>query len=43
MTIEIVLLVVGVLLAIGEFAVWELAILWHSEEKRDPRNMRPPF
>lgn len=41
--LEIILLVVGVVLALGEFVVWDFAILWHEEPKRDPRNRRPPY
>ena len=43
MALEVILGIVCVLLAIGEFFVWDYAILWHGEEKRDPRNMRPPY
>jgi hypothetical protein len=43
MALEVALVIAGVLLAVGEFVVWDQAILWHSEEKRDPRNMRPPY
>ena len=40
---EVILVVVGVLLAVGGFYVWDAAIFWHSEEKRDPRDIKPPF
>jgi hypothetical protein len=43
MTLEIVLVAVGVVAVIGEWAVWHWVVFWHSEEKRDPRNMRPPY
>lgn len=41
MLFEIALLLVGVLLAFGEFYVWYSEILWHGEAKQDPRNSPP--
>lgn len=41
MVLEVILIVVGVVLVLGEWIAWDQALLWH-EEKRDPRNFPPP-
>lgn len=41
--LEIVLMIVGVVLALAEFFIWDFGLLWHDEPKRDPRNSRPPY
>jgi hypothetical protein len=35
---EVILIIVGVVLALGEGIAWDQALLWHGEKKRDPRN-----
>jgi hypothetical protein len=42
MVLEVILIVVALVLALGEWFVWDKAIFWHGEEKRDPRNFPPP-
>jgi hypothetical protein len=41
MALEIILIALFVLLALGEWYVYDRALWWHSD-KRDPRNFPPP-
>ncbi|HEV2790749.1 MAG TPA: hypothetical protein VGV69_05575 [Solirubrobacterales bacterium] len=41
MILEIALIVLLVVAAIGEWYVYDRAIWWH-DDKRDPRNFPPP-
>jgi hypothetical protein len=41
MALEVLLLVAGVVLALGELIAWTKGFHWHSEEKRDPPQLPP--
>ena len=39
--IEILFVVVGIALVVGELYVWHAGVLWHDGPKEDPRNFPP--
>jgi hypothetical protein len=38
----IIAFLVFLILGAAELIIWEHSLLWHSEERRDPRKVLPP-